>query len=100
MPRAPFTSVYDPSYTPAYWPSLQLTIRPTVFNVVISGGAISLAVSNLTVGVTNIIERSFDLTTNSWTAVANIVATGTSTNWSDTIQTGWTKAFYRVHSQE
>ncbi len=99
MPRAPFTSVYDPSYTPAYWPSLQLTIRPTVFHVVILGGAISLGISNLTVGVTNIIERSFDLTTNSWTAVTNIVATGASTNWSETIQPGWTKAFYRVHSQ-
>jgi len=100
MPRAPFTSSYDPSYTPAYWPSLQLTIRPTVFNVTVSGGAISFGISNLTVGVTNIIERSFDLTTNGWTAVTNIVATGTSTNWSETIQPGWTKAFYRVHSQE
>jgi len=99
MPRAPFTSSYDPSYTPAYWPSLQVTIRLTVFNVAISGGAISLGISNLTDGVTNIIERSFDLTTNGWTAVTNIVATSTSTNWSETIQPGWTKAFYRVHCQ-
>ena len=100
MPRAPFTSSYDPSYPPAYWPSLQVTIRLTVFNVAISGGAISLGISNLTDGVTNIIERSFDLTTNGWTAVTNIVATSTSTNWSETIQPGWTKAFYRLHSQE
>ena len=100
IPRAPFTSSYDPSYPPTYWPSLQLTIPPTVFNVTVSGGSISLGISNLTVGATNTIERSFDLTTNSWTAVTNIVATGTSTNWSETIQPGWTKAFYRVHSQE
>ena len=99
MPRAPFTSAYDPSYPPAYWPSLQLTIAPTVFNVTVSGGSISLGISSLTVGVTNIIERSFDLTTNGWTAVTNIVATGSSTNWSEAIQAGWTKAFYRVHSQ-
>jgi hypothetical protein len=100
LPRAPFTSSYDPSYTPAYWPSLQLTIPPTVFNLMVSGGAISFGISNLTVGVTHTIERSFDLTTNSWTAVTNLVATGISTNWSETIQPGWTNAFYRVHSQE
>jgi hypothetical protein len=99
MPRAPFTSAYDPSYTPAYWPTLQLTVRPTVFNVVISGGAISLGITNLTVGVTNTIERSFTLATNGWTAVTNIVATGISTNWSEPIQPGWTNAFYRVLSQ-
>ena len=100
LPRAPFTSSYDPSYPPAYWPALQLTIPPTVFSVTVSGGSISLGISNLTVGVTNMIERSFDLTTNGWTAVTNLVATGTSTNWSETIQPGWTKAFYRIHSQE
>ena len=96
---APFTSVYDPAYTPAYWPSLQLTVRPTMFNVVISGGAISFGITNLTVGVTNMFERSFNLATNSWITVTNIVATGTSTNWSETIQPGWTNAFYRVHCQ-
>jgi hypothetical protein len=99
MPRAPFTSAYDPAYTPAYWPSLQLTIRPTVFHLLISGGTISLGITNLTVGATNTIERSFTLATNGWTAVTNIVATGTSTNWSETIQPGWTNAFYRVHCQ-
>ena len=99
IPRAPFTSSYDPGYRSAYWPSLQLTIPPTLFNVVISGGAISFGISNLTVGATNTIERSFDLTTNGWTAVSSFVATGSSTNWSETIQPGWTNAFYRVHSQ-
>jgi hypothetical protein len=49
--------------------------------------------------VTNMFERSFNLATNSWITVTNIVATGTSTNWSETIQSGWTNAFYRVHCQ-
>jgi hypothetical protein len=97
MPRAPFTSVYDPSYTPAYWPSLQLTIRPTVFNVRISGGAISLGITNLTVGVTNTVQRSFDLV--NWTNDSSFVAAGIATNWSEPIQPGWTKAFYRVNCQ-
>ena len=100
MPRAPFTSSYDPSYPPAYWPSLQLTLSPVLFNVMISGGTVSFGISNLTVGATNTIERSFDLTTNGWTAVSSFVATGSSTNWSETIQPGWTNAYYRLHSQE
>jgi hypothetical protein len=100
LPRAPFTSSYDPSYTPAYWPSLQVTIAPTLFHVMISGAAISFGITNLTVGVTNTVERSFNLTaTNGWTTVSSFVATGTSTNWSETIQPGWTNAFYRVHTQ-
>ena len=66
-PRAPFTSSYDPSYTPAYWPTLQFTIAPTLANVSVSGGAISFAISNLTVGATNTIERSFNLASNGWT---------------------------------
>jgi hypothetical protein len=70
-----------------------------MFNVVISGGAISFGITNLTVGVTNMFERSFNLATNNWITVTNIVATGTSTNWSETIQSGWTNAFYRVHCQ-
>jgi hypothetical protein len=100
MPRAPFTSAYDPSYTPAYWPALQLTIAPTLFNATISGGAISFGISNLTVGATNTIERSLDLTTDDWTAVWTFVASSTSTNWSEPVQAGWTKAFYRLQSQE
>ena len=95
-PRAPFTSSYDPSYTPAYWPSLQFTIAPTLFNVLVSGGAISFSISNLTVGATNTIERSLNLATNGWTAVSSFVAASTSTNWSETLQPGWTKAFYRA----
>jgi hypothetical protein len=100
MPRAPFTSSYDPSYPPAYWPSLQFTLAPTLFNVSVSGGAISFSISNLTVGATNTIERSFNLATNGWTAVSSFVAASTSTNWSETLQPGWTKAFYRLHSQD
>ena len=89
-----------PVTTPAYWPSLQFTIAPTLFNVSVSGGAISFSISNLTVGATNTIERSFNLATNGWTAVSSFVAASTSTNWSETLQPGWTKAFYRLHSQE
>ncbi|HTS16147.1 MAG TPA: hypothetical protein VMP11_01095 [Verrucomicrobiae bacterium] len=99
MPRAPFTSVYDPAYTPAYWPSVQLSVQPTLLNATISNGAISFSLTNLTVGVTNTIERTFNLSNNTWTGVFSFVATGITTNWSDSIQPGWTNAFYRVHTQ-
>jgi len=99
-PRAPFTSSYDPSYTPPYWPSLQFTIAPTLAGVLVSGGAISFTISNLTLGATNTIERSLNLATNDWAAVSSFVATSTSTNWSETLQPGWTKAFYRLQTQQ
>lgn len=98
--RVPFTSSYDPGYAPAYWPCLQFTIAPALFNVSVAGGVISFGISNLTVGATNTIERSFNLATNGWTAVSSFVAASTSTNWSETLQSGWTKAFYRLRSQE
>ena len=100
MPRAPFTSAYDPSYTSAYWPALQLITGPVVFNATISNGSFSFSISNLTIGVTNTIERSFNLATNGWTVISTFVASSSSTNCSDAIQSGWTKAFYRVHSQK
>jgi hypothetical protein len=100
MPRAPFTSCYDLSYTPAYWPSLQLTVAPSLSGATVASGAISFGITNLTLGATNTIERSLDLTANSWTAVSSFVATSTSTNWSETFQAGWTKAFYRLSSQQ
>jgi len=100
MPRAPFTSSYDSSYTSAYWPSLQVILVPTLLNVSVSGGAISFDISNLTIGSTNTIERSFNLATNNWTAVTSFIAASSSTNWSEAIQPGWIRAFYRLHSQE
>ncbi len=98
--RAPFTSSYDPSYTPACWPTLQFTVAPTLAGVSVSGGAVSFGISNLTVGVTNTIERALDPSANNWTAVASFVAAGPSTNWSEPLPPGWTKAFYRLRSQK
>jgi hypothetical protein len=100
MPRAPFTSSYDPSYPAAYWPSLQLTIAPTLLSAAVADGVLSFAITNLTVGTTNTIERSLDLSSRSWTAVSSFVAAGVSTNWSETIPAECTKAFYRLRSQE
>jgi hypothetical protein len=97
MPRAPFTSAYDPAYTSDYWPAVQLTVRPRLFNVMITNGCFSFGITNLTVGVTNTIQRSFDMV--NWTNDSSFVATGNSTNWSEPIQPGWTKAFYRVNTQ-
>jgi len=98
--RAPFTSSYDPSYAPSWWPTLQLIIAPALAGVSVVDGAVSFAISNLTVGVTNTIERSPDPAASGWAAVASFVAAGTSTNWSEPLPPGWTKAFYRLRSQE
>ncbi len=98
--RAPFTSSYDLGYASPWWPSLQLTIAPTLAGVSVADGAVWFAISNLTVGVTNTIERSPNPAANGWTAVASFVPAGTSTNWSEPLPPGWTKAFYRLRSQE
>ena len=97
MPRAPFTSAYDPSYTPAYWPALQVFVRPSLFNVTISNGVFSFSISNLTVGVSNTIQRTFNLIT--WTNDSFFVATTNTVNWSEPIPPGWTNAFYRVQTR-
>jgi hypothetical protein len=97
MPRAPFTSAYDPAYTSAYWPALQVYIRPKLLNVTISNAVFSFTMSNLTVGATNTIQRSSDMV--NWTNDSSFVATGSLYQWSEPIQPGWTKAFYRVQTQ-
>ena len=56
-------------------------------------------ISNLTVGRPRRSSYCLTLATNGWTAVTNLVATGISTNRSETIQPGWTEAFYRIHTQ-
>ena len=77
-----------------------LVPAPTqVGDVALSNGMVCMTISNLTVGVTNRIERTFDLAaTNDWALVTNIVGVGGSTNWAEDSGSEWTNAFYRVKS--
>jgi hypothetical protein len=100
MPRAPFTSCYDPSYTSAYWPVVQLTIAPRLLSPALAAGTVSFAMTNLTIGTTYTIERTTDLVSSNWTAAASFTATDITNVWSEPAGAGATNVFYRLHSRE
>lgn len=100
MPRAPFTSCYDPSYSTNYWPALELEIAPSLLNAAVTNGVISFNITDLTSGTTNTIERSPDLSPGSWTEAAIFVAADIRTNWSERLPAGWAKGFYRLRSPQ
>ena len=71
-------------------PSIQLSL---------TNGRVSLMITNLTVGITNRVERSFDLSDpGGWSVVSTFVSSVTATNWSAVYDPGRPKAWYRVSS--
>ena len=100
MPRAPFTSSDDPAYAAAYRPHLDVKVRlhaPAMPQMSIADGIVTMDLANCTPLATNRIERTRDLLqTNGWTFVANVVATGSETNWTEALPPEWTNAFYRI----
>lgn len=62
-------------------------------------GMVSLMITNLTVGITNRVERSFDLSDpGGWSVVSTFVSPARTTNWTAVYDPGCPKAFYRVSS--
>ena len=71
-------------------PSIQLSLTQ---------GMVSLMITNLTVGITNRVERSFDQSDpGGWSVVSTFVSSATATNWTEVYDPGCPKAFYRVSS--
>jgi hypothetical protein len=65
--------------------------------VSLTQGMVSLMITNLTVGITNRVERSFDLSDpGGWSVVSTFVSPATATNWTEVYDPGCPKAFYRV----
>ena len=99
-PRAPFTSSDDGAYAAAYQPHVDVKVRlqtPAVPQVSIADGNVTMDIASCTPFVAHRIERTLDLQlTNGWTFVANVVATGSETNWTETLRPEWTHAFYRI----
>ncbi len=100
---AAFTSSHDPSYYPPYQPRVRIEITPpppVPFHLAIADGTVSIGISNLTATVTNLIERSLDLSLpNGWSVVTSFTATATATNWSEPVPADAPNAFYRVRSR-
>jgi hypothetical protein len=71
-------------------PSIQLSL---------TRGMVSLMITNLTVGSTNRVERSFDPSDlGGWSVVSTFVSSATATNWTAVYDPDCLKSFYRVSS--
>lgn len=65
--------------------------------VSLNHGMVSLLITNLSVGITHHVERSFDLSDPAgWTVLSTFVSSATATNWTGLLEPGCPQAFYRV----
>ncbi|HOW96357.1 MAG TPA: hypothetical protein P5567_13785 [Kiritimatiellia bacterium] len=98
LPRAPFTSSDDPGYTAEYKPHLRVEVappEPEIGGPTMNGGTVTLPIGQLTPGITNTVERSYDLAAANWTSIAVFVTGGNATNWSLPLSPS-NRVFYRV----
>ena len=84
----------------SHWANLEeLEAYPPVriTDITRTNNTVQLTLTNCLSDVTNVVERTFDLTmSNSWTAVTNLAGAGASPQWAETISNTWTSGFYRV----
>lgn len=75
-------------------------IVPTdiTFISVLAGNQVSINISNLTVGATNELQRSFNLLSGSWETSTTFIASGLVSNVTDAVTPGSNSAMYRVIS--
>lgn len=102
LPRAPFTSSDDPGYTAEYKPHLLVEVippEPEIGAPVLNGSTLTIPVGQLTPGITNAVERSYDLAGGGWTSIAVFVTGGSATNWSLPLSPS-NRVFYRVTTRE
>ena len=104
MPRAPFTSSDDLSYSEAYRPQVELLIIPRtagVSQVSIEEDALLFSFNNCTPYVTNRIERNNNLLqADGWTLVTNLVTSESEAHWMESLRSEETNAFYRIVGDE
>jgi hypothetical protein len=82
--------VFD--YNPAAVPP-----TPRIGSITVNNRVATLALTNLTAGVTNRLERSLDLRlTNGWITVTNFVSPGSTHGFSEPLSDSWRNAFYRI----
>ena len=69
----------------------------SVANIVYANGVMEIDIAGLSANVTNVIERSFNLESNDWTVVTNLIGSGV-TNWFEEPSPDGTNlfVFYRI----
>ncbi|MDD5707925.1 MAG: hypothetical protein PHR35_18560 [Kiritimatiellae bacterium] len=70
---------------------------PAFSHIGISSNSVTMSLTNLFFGSSNIIERAASLTGTNWTAVNSLTARSSSTNWSEAVTNSSGTAFYRLH---
>jgi hypothetical protein len=72
---------------------------PRCAGVTLTNGAINLVITNLTSYLTNIVERAFDPESpGAWTTVGTFTGREGATNWTETLESGGTRASYRLRA--
>ena len=61
-----------------------------------AGGTVELALSGLSPGASNRVQRALTLEPESWSDAGLVTSSGSATNWSETVSPAWTNVFYRV----
>jgi hypothetical protein len=75
-------------------------VAPRLTRVSVANNAVLLELVDCYLGITNRLERCFELgQASGWQEVFTFVSTTPNTNWSETIPAGFAQAFYRVTSQ-
>jgi hypothetical protein len=91
---------YAGGWAAAMGGDLAFRAAPRIKRVSVANHVVSLALADCYVGITNFVERSFELgLASGWQKVFTFVSETPDTNWSETLEPGPARAFYRVVSQ-
>ncbi|NQT94032.1 MAG: hypothetical protein HQ559_14820 [Lentisphaerae bacterium] len=90
------TTPLKPTLTIGYYlPPLTAT---TITNIASTGSVVTLGISGITAGASNIVRRAFNLMSNDWQDADTFIGGDGTTNWSESVDPGWQKAIYRIRS--
>jgi hypothetical protein len=70
--------------------------RAQVQQMSLTSGICSLTINYLFPGVSNVVERNFDLRTDQWHVVNGFLCDSGVTNWSSVASNNWNNVFYRI----
>jgi len=70
--------------------------RSKIQQVSLTGGSFSFTINNLFPGVSNVLERTFDLLSGQWQVANGFYCDSSITNWLSVASNNWNNVFYRI----
>ena len=93
------TTPLKPTLTIGFTPPPSPPLTPTtITNITSAGSLVTLAISGITAGATNIVRRTFNLMSNDWQDADSFIGGDSTTNWSESVDPGWSNTDYRIRS--